>query len=823
VIFFWLALAIAFAYPAAGLIRKCQSQFPAPKHTDAYDANQMFSKKFPELKDTCTHIVYIQTNDGSNVTDHSTLDLFDRNFLQRLYTYEKGPSFTFQYASYWNFTRRNWTGSGQFISEMGTAAIIDVGVRANEVSNEIMDWSKWVQKQLDELNPDQDLFLIEVVGIGPLTLVAIEEATKNFESIDAMSIPLATLIFCGLLQTWRFVALPLVTMAIALCVSFGIVSILASSTGFVVCTITPNLMMCILIAMSFDYSLFLLVRFQEELRKGISVETAVEHSIITSGFTITISGWTMIVCFLSLFCFPISVISSLGAGAGISLFFVWLVNLTLFPGMLLSFPEFFKQATVPCICCRRKSSEDYFSYPLAEDEPQPEKGIWFDIARLQSKRFCSILVVLLISVGCGLLVHPTMQNETTDDINLLLPHESKETQAYTALGETFGMGSTVDLRLLVNAKPGRKICETSKEPIQCDAEYFYLNWLIVEAFANDAELYDTSKDNFLGVSYAQGNRIPHLAYELCFWPLVKNHAEKSCEEVLYEYDFFVNADNTASYTMIALNWDPLDYHMNDWYKRSLDLVDELRNSTGLEIHILGLPCDIQANVKVINDWFPVIIAVTCAGVLFIVGFFLQSLFIPLRSILSIAGTILFVFGMAKYIYTDGILNWTGIANFMNTNRGTQFLVPVSCFAIIIGISLDYDVFLVTRIREYRAEGKSTDEAIILGVGTTGHLITAAGVVMAAAFGGLLTSNIVTMAQFGFYLVSAVLFDTFVVRSFFVPSVMFLLGRFNWWPSHLSNLKYSERIGSTGDFLSEETSSRVEPAPTWTSMQSSPKI
>merc|ERR1740124_6056 len=168
-----------------------------------------------------------------------------------------------------------------------------------------------------------------------------------------------------------------------------------------------------------------------------------------------------------------------------------------------------------------------------------------------------------------------------------------------------------------------------------------------------------------------------------------------------------------------------------------------------------------------------VISITGGVVLLVVGFLLRSIVIPVRSILSIAITFAFVYGMAAEIYKGGILNSLGIDNLSNNSDGINFLMPISACSIIIGISLDYDIFLITRIREFREEGLSTRDAIVQGVGSTGHLITCAGLVMAVAFGGLLISKAPVMAQFGFYLVAAVLYDTFIVRSFFVPTLMSL--------------------------------------------------
>lgn len=107
-----------------------------------------------------------------------------------------------------------------------------------------------------------------------------------------------------------------------------------------------------------------------------------------------------------------------------------------------------------------------------------------------------------------------------------------------------------------------------------------------------------------------------------------------------------------------------------------------------------------------------------------------------------------------------------------------------CFSIVVGLGLDYDVFLICRVQEYRLLGLSTKDAVAYGLAQTGPIITAAGAIMALAFGGLLASGEKALNEMAFYLVASVLFDTLVIRSLLVPSIMVLFGEANWWPSQV---------------------------------------
>ena len=114
------------------------------------------------------------------------------------------------------------------------------------------------------------------------------------------------------------------------------------------------------------------------------------------------------------------------------------------------------------------------------------------------------------------------------------------------------------------------------------------------------------------------------------------------------------------------------------------------------------------------------------------------------------------------------------------------------FSVIVGVGLDYDIFLLTRVLEYRHAGLGEAEAVVAGLSQTGHIITAAGVIMAIAFSGLLLSTEAVLNQLAFLLVFAVLVDTFIVRSMLVPAIMSALGRLNWWPQKFGTATNEKR-------------------------------
>lgn len=172
-------------------------------------------------------------------------------------------------------------------------------------------------------------------------------------------------------------------------------------------------------------------------------------------------------------------------------------------------------------------------------------------------------------------------------------------------------------------------------------------------------------------------------------------------------------------------------------------------------------------------------------VFLLMGIFFRSFVAPLRSVVSISLTLAFVFGLGVLVFEKGVLNWTQISMWNSGAGEVSWLVPVMAFSIIVGLALDYDVFLVSRILEFRTEeGYGHKSSIVAGLHATGGIITAAGLIMAVAFGGLMLSSSPVLYQWSFLLTSAVLLDTFVIRTLVVPIITGWTGEWSWWPRRL---------------------------------------
>jgi len=120
-------------------------------------------------------------------------------------------------------------------------------------------------------------------------------------------------------------------------------------------------------------------------------------------------------------------------------------------------------------------------------------------------------------------------------------------------------------------------------------------------------------------------------------------------------------------------------------------------------------------------------------------------------------------------------------------------MPMILFIILMGLGMDYDIFLVTRIREEVLKGKTDEDAIVTAVERTGGIITACGIIMAGAFASLMLSTMGLLQEFGFGLSFAIIIDAMLVRIYLVPAIMVLLKKWNWWaPGRLQRVKRDEK-------------------------------
>merc|ERR1712151_141791 len=219
--------------------------------------------------------------------------------------------------------------------------------------------------------------------------------------------------------------------------------------------------------------------------------------------------------------------------------------------------------------------------------------------------------------------------------------------------------------------------------------------------------------------------------------------------------------------------------------------------SGVDIFASSASSEIIDVKQVTSDCLPKFVATTLGGCLLMVGIMFSSVMVAVRSVVSIAFTLATVYAVAIGIYQYG---WLSDSGPVGNTGGIFFMVPFTTFTTVVGLALDYDIFLVSCIADMRAAGLPNKLAVEEGLAQTGYVITMAGIIMFIAFGGLLLSSVPCLNQVSWIFASAVILDTFVVRTVVTPALMAALGEANWWPLEYPIYEAAPQVG--GEELGE---------------------
>ena len=441
------------------------------------------------------------------------------------------------------------------------------------------------------------------------------------------------------------------------------------------------------------------------------------------------------------------------------------------------------------------------------------RGFWLDLGLCTQKLKYAITFLLLL--GVVPFAYFSLQMDMVHSFNLLLPRTADSFSAYNAVLSNFGASNVFMSNLLVIPRDGNAVMS----PAFFNRSHDYITFLKAELAGTEFEdtkfegmmwsceagnalsqvntivpdmppLADGCRIHFHTVDWALHNTWPSdlkLDIEFIVYSLGLTGGTQMLQNMAWEaVGTMLNGTQQATSLAVLLpkEIDAMSPKGGKWIELMRSSIDKLQRQYGDVDDVFLCKGDIMFHdvVNLVFHMFPFVLAAILGVVFVLVGFFFCSFLVPLRSVLTVTMTLAWVYGFTILVYQYGILDFLHFDGLQSAG-GCYWMAPLLSCPMIIGIALDYDIFLLTRILELRRTGLTDVGAIVSGLTKTGHIITAAGMIMAIAFSGLLMSNEVSMNQISCLLVSAVLVDTFVVRSILVPAVMGMLGRSNWFPQH----------------------------------------
>jgi uncharacterized membrane protein YdfJ with MMPL/SSD domain len=227
-------------------------------------------------------------------------------------------------------------------------------------------------------------------------------------------------------------------------------------------------------------------------------------------------------------------------------------------------------------------------------------------------------------------------------------------------------------------------------------------------------------------------------------------------------------------------------------KTAVREIRDLPTPAAAQVLVTGATADFVDFQHSLARHLPIAVAIIVVSTLVILFLMTGSVVLPIKSLLMNILNLSAVFGILVFVFQDGRLE--GLLSY--TGQGAlEQTMPILLFAVAFGLSTDYAVFLLSRIKEARDHGASDGESVAIGLERTGRIVTAAALLFAVAIGAFATSKIIFIKENGVGTALAVLLDASIIRALLVPSLMELLGKWNWWaPPPLRRLH--DRLGFT---------------------------
>lgn len=784
----WLAIIIGLGYCGIRFLDSTSSVFQPPAGSDSDIAQKVYSRFFPDKKTKGVSMFFIATTDvnsSATIEDDYWGPLTTAKIYQKVKSWPTDPNFTELMIGRYLFNATHFTADPlldnftrkAFLSPDKKSAIILAVTKETATSKTtqfVDDMREFLESS--EIDKKDGKYMAEIIGQDAMVRDMATSAIADLGRTDAISLPIAFVILLIAIRSLTLILVPLASLAGSIAFSFGIMYPIALS--YDVLSFSSAIMMSISIAMSIDYSLFNLSRFTEELRKGKKPYDACMTMLRYSGLTIVVSGSILSLCCLSLVIFPVESVRLVGVGAMFSVIGTVLAALTIMPSLILAFPNFFSiKGVIPCI----ESCRNDVDPPPRTLHIRDTKSIWFKFTKMitgPTNNFVAFFLMIAATIPFTLGMLKYYNNI---GIKQILPTGSRVTEAMTRFSQEWPPGELQNI--VIHCVPDYYVKDGVDKEVAINPVYNILN---EDFFDVCHSLVDTltesgiiKKESFLSICSMGGKdvQINEAQYLL----------QKG--ELAYSTVFGLLSDTkTMRATQIQVNTNVDPTHEA---KKVINVIRPiLENYTKNSLYSFYLTSPLANLVDAADkslDFFPYIVIALVVIIFIIIFALFGSPVLPIRMIIMIGISVLWTFGVGSgFFCTDW---FSGAWKEIGDMPGLSWLnIMVIC--LLIGLALDYDIFLYTRVHEFRMLGFSPRASIILGSRKTGAIISWAGGIMAVAFFGLVFSSLLLVGQVALMLCVGVLYDTFAAR-FINQSVMDLLGDLNFTFFHLPAIKYPD--------------------------------
>lgn len=569
------------------------------------------------------------------------------------------------------------------------------------------------------------------IGGEPLFIESVTKQTQvDLYKADFIATPVAII-------TLLLVFGSLVSAVIPILLGGACALIILTSLFFIghICTLsifTLNIALLLGLCLSLDYSLFIISRFRDELDKGSEVKKAIAETQAHAGKAVFFSGLAVFASLSALFLFPINILFSVALGGMVAVAVALMVAITLLPAIL--------SILGPKI--------DLMRISLFKKNKANRHSNWRWLAKKVVGHpltyFFSVLIFLL------LLGYPFIFAKFGLSDFRIFPKGSENRHFYNTYSEQFDVKELSPVLLVVKSNSGPILSEKNLGRLYDLAQHIKDNPYVKKV--NSIVTID--------------NKLSKKQYYALY---------KSPQNLPVSAKKFLDT-STKKYVTVMTIVSKYPNHSPQMNKL-INNLRSLEDKYGVTIEVTGTPASDNEVLTHIYKILPYAILWIMFFSYLILFLLLRSLFLPLKAILMNLLSLCACYGALVLVFQEGYLS--GLLNF-----DPQGLLDISLLVIIFcalfGFSMDYEVFLLSRIREaYEASGDNT-KSIIFGIEKSSKIITSAAIIVIVICGSFLVADVLLVKAFGLGIAVAIFVDAFLIRTILVPSTMALLKKWNWY-------------------------------------------
>jgi RND superfamily putative drug exporter len=634
------------------------------------------------------------------------------------------------------------TGDTTFLSRdhRATFAIVALEATPGDSAGALVTPVRRLVRETMGRVPGGERYRVRITGRAPLDLDVRTVVTRDSAEGEERLLPLTLIILVLAFGALVAAALPLIVGVLAIAVSLTIIGVLARFTPMSVFVL--NMTTMIGLGVGIDYSLLVVTRFREELARGTRRRQAAANTMATAGRAVITSGLTVFVGFGALLLTPLIETRSVGIGGLVVVAVAVTLSITLLPALL-------------AVLGREIDRPRWLARRLAwYHAPQ----VWEKWARTLSRH-----PVRALAYGGGviaLLTLPVFYIRIGLPSRHWWPAGTEAGEGLDALSAMGVAGFIQPVRVLVQLPAGRSAT---------DAAALRGLMTLADSLGADPRVREIR---------SLVNLEPHgslLGYSVLYSDLPAARAQ--FPDFL---DAYLSTDRRLTLMDVILADTTSLTTATDVVLHARQLARaQLRGTKGMTITVGGYSAAALDFQEDLLARFPLLVALIlgATGVMLAVAF--KSVLVPLKAIVMNTLSVSATFGLLVLVFQYGV--GARLFGLDGPTSAIFVAVPVLVFAVVFGLSMDYEVFLLSRIKEaFDRSGRNT-EATMEGLSATASVITSAALVMILVFGIFAFARSLPMQLMGFGLAVAVLLDATVIRMVLVPAFMQAMGRWNWWP------------------------------------------